>query len=67
MLLGFVALDVVYSAVVINYCVQCALLIFYIKGLQEQLRQCLISLTKGMRVSSSFYFLVWVNGRFKSL
>lgn len=51
MLLGFVALDVVYSAVVINYCVQCALLIFYIEGLQEQLRQSLYSLKKGFNVS----------------
>lgn len=49
MLFGFLALDVVYTAVVISYCVQCALLIFYIEGIQMKLRQKLLDIPRAFK------------------
>ncbi|KAK2157885.1 hypothetical protein LSH36_183g02042 [Paralvinella palmiformis] len=46
---SFLCLDVVYTVVVVNYCVQCCLLVFYIEGLQEKLKQKLIELSSGMK------------------
>ena len=48
---SFIALDVVYMAVNINYCVQCFLLIFYIERIQEKVREKVIDLMQAMKVS----------------
>ena len=50
MCLGFIMLDVVYMTVVISYCVQCFLLIFYVEGLQEKVREREYSLQRAMKV-----------------
>ena len=50
MLIGFIALDLVYIAVVINYCVQCGLLIFYIEGLQLKIREGILTIMQAMKV-----------------
>ena len=68
MLLSFLCLDVVYTVVVINYCVQCCLLVFYIEGLQEKLKRKLIELSSGIKVGLcdmtgiSVLFKVFVQG-----
>ena len=45
-------LDVVYMTVVISYCVQCFLLIFYVEGLAEKVRERKYSLVRAMKVST---------------
>ena len=51
MSLSFVMLDVVYMTVVISYCVQCFLLIFYVEGLAEKVRERKYSLERAMKVN----------------
>ncbi len=55
MCLGFIMLDVVYMVVVISYCVQCFLLIFYVEGLQEKVREREYSLQRAMKVCVTSY------------
>ena len=50
-MMGFFAMDVVYVAVVLNYCTQCQLLIFLIRGLNERIQEKSISLHQIIRVS----------------
>ena len=50
MVLGILALDIVYIAVVISYCVQCSLLVFYIRGLQEKVKEKIIDLPQAVKV-----------------
>ena len=51
MCISFIALDVVYIVVVLNYCVQCYLLIFYIEGIMEKIRESRLKLMTVMKVS----------------
>jgi hypothetical protein len=50
MMVGFLAMDVVYVAVVLNYCTQCQLIIFFIRGLNERIEEKSISLHQIIRV-----------------
>lgn len=54
MSLSFVMLDIVYMTVVISYCVQCFLLIFFVEGLAEKVREKKYSLTRAMKVCFGF-------------
>lgn len=55
MYLSFLPLDLVYVSVVINYCVQCSLLIFFVEGLQTRIMMKSISLTDSRKVTTYFY------------
>lgn len=50
MVIGFLAMDVVYVAVALNYCTQCQLLIFLIRGLNERIEEKSVSLHQIIRV-----------------
>lgn len=50
MVLAFVALDVVYVGVVVNYVTQCKLLIFLIRGVAEKVTQKIIKLQEAIKV-----------------
>ncbi len=52
MCISFVALDVVYATVVMNYCVQCFLLVFYVDRIQEKIRERTTELLQNMKVSN---------------
>ena len=53
MLVMFMALNVVYAVVVLNYCCQCMLLTFYIEGLQEKIKHGEFKLVRGMQVHTT--------------
>ena len=50
MLVSFVFLDIVYVAVVINYSVQCLLLIFYIRSITEKVAEKEIDIPRAIKV-----------------
>ena len=50
LVIAFVMLDIVYSAVCINYMVQCSLLTYYMEGLMEKLREKTITIENAMKV-----------------
>jgi hypothetical protein len=50
MVIGFLAMDMVYVAVAVNYCAQCELLIFLIRGLNERIEEKSIPLQQAIRV-----------------
>jgi hypothetical protein len=49
MLLAFVALDVVYVGVVVNYITQCNLLIFLLRGIGERVKEKTLSLQQAIK------------------
>jgi hypothetical protein len=49
MVIGFLAMDMVYVAVAVNYCAQCELLIFLIRGLNERIEEKSIPLQQAIR------------------
>ncbi|XP_062499755.1 uncharacterized protein LOC134177068 [Corticium candelabrum] len=49
MLIGVFSMDMVYVAVAVNYGAQCELLIFYIRGLNQQINEKSITLQEAMR------------------
>lgn len=53
MLIGFLAFDLVYIAVAVNYCAQCQLLIFLIRGMNERIEEKNITLRQAIRVRLS--------------
>ena len=53
MLVGFLAFDLVYIAVVVNYCAQCQLLIFLIRGMNERIGEKNVPLQQAIRVCLS--------------
>ena len=50
MLLAFLALDVVYVGVVVNYTTQCNLLIFLLRGISERVREKTLTLQHAIKV-----------------
>ena len=55
MLIGVFSMDMVYVAVAVNYGAQCELLIFYIRGLNQQINEKSITLQEAMRVLNAWY------------
>ena len=49
---SFIMLDIVYVAVTVNYCVQCALLIVYTASLQQKIREKVYDLRQSAKVRS---------------
>jgi hypothetical protein len=49
MLAGFLAFDLVYVAVVVNYCAQCQLLISLIRGMNERIEEKSVPLQQAIR------------------
>ncbi|CAH1799292.1 unnamed protein product [Owenia fusiformis] len=49
MVMGLLVLDIVYVAVVTNYSVQCALIIFYIRGLKVKVMEKIIDLQQSIK------------------
>lgn len=37
-IIGFVVLDIAYTAVVVNYCIQCQLLVYLIRSICERIK-----------------------------
>ena len=58
MLIGFLAMDMVYVAVAVNYCAQCELLIFLIRGLNERIEEKSIPLQQAIRVPKHEFHLL---------
>lgn len=51
MIIGLLALNVVYATIVINYATQCELLVIMLRSISLQVNQKLVSLLDVMRVS----------------
>ena len=54
-IIGFIVLDIAYTAVVINYCIQCQLLVYLIRSICERIK------TKDWEIDQSIK--VWKGGR----
>ena len=57
---SFTVLDIVYVSVVLNYCVQCSLLLSYVNGLLDKIREHLLELEQVMIVGSTLKWALFI-------
>jgi hypothetical protein len=56
-IIGFVVLDIAYTAVVVNYCIQCQLLVYLIRSICERIKTKDWEIDQSIRVKIVIFYV----------
>ena len=55
-IIGFIVLDIAYTAVVVNYCIQCQLLVYLIRSICERIKTKDWEIDQSIRVKNCYTY-----------